>query len=184
MTDLTHLEAQVRECFGRAIYTHKTHEKMADRCAASLRNWKIFQIAIAALTASSALISAIFGQDWAKMAAAALSFLTLIISGYMKGFDPGGTAQKHRDTASSIWAIRESYLSLITDMKSNAISYEKAAERRDELQQKLASIYENAPQTNSSAYRDAQVGLQENEEYTFSDEELDRFLPKALRKDS
>jgi hypothetical protein len=27
------LEAQIRECFGRVIYTHKTHSKMADRAA-------------------------------------------------------------------------------------------------------------------------------------------------------
>ncbi|WP_439671124.1 hypothetical protein [Cupriavidus necator] len=34
--------------------------------------------------------------------------MTLCISGYMKGFDPGGTAQKHRDAAANLWIVRES----------------------------------------------------------------------------
>lgn len=33
------LEDQIRECFGRVVYTHKTHEKMGDRCADTLRNY-------------------------------------------------------------------------------------------------------------------------------------------------
>lgn len=39
-------EDLVRECFGRVVYTHKTHERMADRCAATLRRYKMAQIAL------------------------------------------------------------------------------------------------------------------------------------------
>lgn len=35
--ELAALEAQIRECFGRVIYTHKTHSKMADRAASTLK---------------------------------------------------------------------------------------------------------------------------------------------------
>ena len=30
------LEGQIRECFGRVAYTHKTHERMADRYSKTL----------------------------------------------------------------------------------------------------------------------------------------------------
>jgi len=154
---------------------------MADNCANTLRWLKIAQIVVSALTASGALIAAIFDPVWAKIATAVLSLITLILSGYMKGFDPGGTAQKHRDAAASIWPVRESYLSLLTDMKGGAISYEEASKRRDELQAKLAAIYKGAPQTDSKAYAAAQKALKDNEEYTFSDKEIDYFLPTSLR---
>lgn len=38
------LEDQIRECFGRVVYTHKAHEKMADRCSATLQRYKLCQI--------------------------------------------------------------------------------------------------------------------------------------------
>ncbi|WP_416147011.1 hypothetical protein [Pseudomonas syringae] len=40
-----------------------------------------------------------------------------------------------------------------------------------------------APQTDSKAYSSAQKALKDNEEYTFSDSEIDCFLPATLRKD-
>lgn len=183
MNDFLHMEGQIRECLGRVVYTHKTHEKMADRCAARLQRLKICQIVISALTASGALIAAILGPDWAKIATAVLSLLALLLSGYMKGFDPGGTAQKHRDAAARIWPIRESYLSLLTDLKAGAINYDKAAERRDELQERLSIIYKAAPQTDAKAYAEAQKALKFNEEFTFSDDEIDCFLPSSLRRE-
>lgn len=59
MSNFTYLEDQIRECFGRVVYTHKTHEKMADRCGATLWRYKCAQIAVSALTASGAF-SAVF----------------------------------------------------------------------------------------------------------------------------
>lgn len=181
MSDLNQMEGQLRECLGRVVYTHKTHEKMADNCAATLRSLKIWQIVLAAATASGAVIVAAFDPQWVKLSTAVLSVFTLILSGYMKGFDPGGTAQKHRDAAANIWPVRESYLSLLTDLKAGAVTYQVASERRDELQKKLSVIYKAAPQTDAKAYAAAQDALKLNEEFTFSDAEIDCFLPPALR---
>src|SRR5436853_636557 len=49
MLPFTALEDQIRECFGRVVYTHKTHEKMAEDCATALRNYKWAQIFVSAL---------------------------------------------------------------------------------------------------------------------------------------
>ncbi|MGZ3337537.1 MAG: hypothetical protein ACXVBV_19625 [Isosphaeraceae bacterium] len=35
------LESQVRECFGRCAYTHKTHEKMAERGGATPADYEV-----------------------------------------------------------------------------------------------------------------------------------------------
>lgn len=100
----------------------------------------------------------------------------------MMGFDPGGTAQKHRDTATNLWVIRESYLSLLTDLRMQAITSEEAIKQRDELQRKLAAVYRGAPHTNAKAYSQAQNALKKNEDYTFSDAEIDKFVPSSLKK--
>lgn len=176
------LEGQVRECFARVIYSHKTHEKQADICAGVLRHYKIAQIILASIT-TSGTIAILFADDYTlKLITAFVSLITLFVSGYMKGFDPGATAQKHRDTAADLWAIRESYLSLLTDIASGAISVDLARERRDDLQNQLAAIYKSAPGTTPKAYIKAQQGLQELEDYTFNPGEIDKFLPPDLKR--
>ena len=55
--------------------------------------------------------------------------------------------------------------------------------RRDALQAELESVYSNAPSTFASAYKKAQGALQINEDFTFNDGEIDKFLPNALKMD-
>lgn len=181
-TELEALEAQIRECFGRVIYTHKTHSKMADRAAARLKHLKLGQIWLSSLTASGAITIVFTDRLLIKIITALVSFATVMLTAYMKGFDPGAAAQKHRDTAADIWPIRESYLSLLTDIVGGDQEISALRKRREELQTLLASIYRGAPHTDRRAYDQAQTALKENEEYTFSDEEIDAFLPKHLKK--
>lgn len=179
---MSEFEDQIRECYGRVIYTHKTHMKMADGCSAKLNKLKWVQIVLSALTASGVVSILLFDQYWIKVATALISFSTLYASSYIKGFDPGGMAQKHADAAARLWSVRESYLSLIVDARSGSVPDDELREKRDSLQAELATIYASAPQTNGKAYAAAQQALQKDEEYTFSDKELDKFLPEPLRK--
>lgn len=173
-------EDQIRECFGRVVYTHKTHEKMADRCAGSLRNFKWAQIILSALTSAGAVGVVVQEGAFFEIATAILSFLTLLVAAYLKNFDPGSTAQKHRDAAAKLWNVRECYQSLLTDLPN--LPPEQAVERRDELQAMLAALYVGAPQTDGKAYEEAQDRLKNKEDMTFSDEEIDCFLPLSLKR--
>ncbi len=173
-------EDQVRECFGRVVYTHKTHERMADHCAATLRRYKMAQIALSALTSAGAVGVIASDQKWVEIATVVVSFLTLFVAAYLKNFDPGAIAQKHRDAAAKLWNVRECYLSLLTDLVR--LEHEAAVERRDELQAALAALYASAPQTDGKAYREAQHRLKKLEDMTFSDDEIDCFLPFSLKR--
>jgi SMODS and SLOG-associating 2TM effector domain family 4 len=127
-------------------------------------------------------VGVLFSDSYAvKLITAAVSLATVALTAYMKGFDPGAAAQKHRNAAADIWPLREDYLSLLTDILSGDAKPDALRKRRDELQAALAAIYRSAPHTTAGAYADAQIALQENEEYMFSDAEIDKFLPKALR---
>jgi hypothetical protein len=100
--DIT-LEDQIRECFGRVVYTHKTHERMADNCTKQFNWYKIGQIVLTALTSTGAVGIVVTNQAWLKIATVLVSFLTLFVTTYLKNFDLGSTAQKHRDAAAKLW---------------------------------------------------------------------------------
>ena len=53
---------------------------------------------------------------------------------------------------------------------------------RDELIEQLHSVYGAATGTNAEAYQKAQKALKENEDMTFSDGEIDAFLPRELKR--
>ena len=181
-SDITVLESQIRECYGRVVWTHKTHEKCADIYAAKLKALKTTEIILSALTTTSLLTSIFVAQRWGIIIGTLLSTLLLGVTIYAKDYDLGKIAKSHADTAVKMWSIRESYLSLLTDIKLNNLTLNQIQAKRDELQNQLASVYENAPRTNSKAYDKASQALKSNEEMTFSDEEIDKFLPNDIRR--
>jgi len=179
----TTLLDQVRECYGRVVWTHKTHEKCADLLDDKNNRIKFWQIVLSAIT-TTGIFAAVFGEiPVVGYASAFISLLLTIINAYVKKYDLGGLSEKHSDTASTLWNIRESYLSLITDMYSGIITDDEARKIRDSLQTSLHKLYKGSPRTNvGKAYERASKALKKNEELTFNDEEIDMFLPKSLRK--
>jgi len=175
-------EAQVRECFGRVAYSHKTHEKCADILQAKLRLLKNTQIALSVVVSGTLIVTVVGHDAWSKIIATVLSAVLAGINLYFKNYNYGELAQTHKEAADQLWNVRESYLSLLTDMVTGAISMDKAMERRDKLQKDLSVIYSKAPRTNTVAYKAAQRALKINEDLTFSAEEIDAFLPQPLKR--
>jgi hypothetical protein len=59
---------------------------------------------------------------------------------------------------------------------------ESLQKERDGLLSDLHSIYSGSPSTTYKAYKKAQEALKQFEDMAFSDEEIDAFLPRALKK--
>lgn len=98
-------EGQLKELFGRAAYSHKTHEKCADILLSKLTRITWAQIILSALSAggyvSTFLGTGIFGSIGGSILSASLLALNL----YTKDNDLGELASKHRRTAIDIWLI-------------------------------------------------------------------------------
>jgi len=176
------LESQIREIYGRVVYTHKTHEKCADLLKGRSDCLKFIEIALSALTTTSILV-VLFGdgiifQFVATLFSTALLGLTL----YSKDFNLLAIAEKHKQAALDILEVRELFLSLLVDIRIGNNAIEELQQRRDELNEKLVNTYRGAPKTINKAYQIASKALQQNEEFTFSDAEIDKFLPEKLRK--
>ena len=176
------LEGQLRECFGRVVYSHKTHEKCADILLARLSKIKLWQIILSAIT-TGGFIAAVFGAGKVgALIGVLVSTVLLALNAYTKNYDLGELSQKHKRAASDLWIIREKYLSLITDLRMGEKPIESLQEERDVLLEELHSVYSGAPSTTYEAYRKAQQALQQLEDLTFSDAEIDAFLPAELKK--
>jgi hypothetical protein len=172
---------QIRELYGRTTYTHKAHEKCADIYHSRLHRMKISQIVLSALTTGSLLL-AVFGEGKVgTIIGAAFSTILFGLNLYLKDYDLGELSQKHIGVAARIWSIRESYLSLLTDLMTGKVDHSDAVKLRDKYQEELAAIYQNAPRTIDEAYKLAQKALKVNEEMTFSRDEINKLLPEALR---
>jgi hypothetical protein len=129
------------------------------------------------------LVVGIVGKNQAgTIAGLVISTVLLVLNAYTKDNDDGVLAQKHRKTGNDLWLIRERFCSLLVDVAMKEKPMEKLQEQRDELIEQLHAAYAAAPSTNSAAYKQAQHALQKNEDMTFSDEEIDAFLPKELKR--
>jgi hypothetical protein len=176
------LEGQLRESYGRVVYSHKTHEKCADILLSSLGRIRIWQIILSALT-TAGFVSVVFGSGQiAALCGVVLSTVLLALNSYTKDYDMGELAQKHKQAASELWLIREKYQSLLVDVAMREKPLEALQDHRDELIEQLHAIYKGAPSTNNKAYKKAQEALQKLEDMTFSDAEIDAFLPKELKR--
>lgn len=60
------------------------------------------------------------------------------------------------------------------------IKDEDIQSKRDQLLKELDLVYKNSLPTSAKAYAKASKALQEQEEFTFSNAELNKFLPKDL----
>lgn len=182
--ELSILEGQLRECYGRVVYSHKTHEKCADILLARLAKIKHGQILLSAITTGSLLTTVIGGGQTVAVVGVIISTALLVLNAYTKNYDLGELAQKHRQAANEVWLIREQYLSLLTDLASGLKATDALIAERDRLVVALHSVYAGSPSTTYRAYRQAQIALKTQEDLTFSDKELDALLPKQLRRDT
>ena len=177
------LESQIRELYGRAVWTHKTQEKCADILKTRNHRIKIVQIILSALTTTGILVTVFGDNKNVGIVSAILSAILLFINSYFQKYDLGEISEKHSKSASDIWSIREQYLSLLTDLSGNDVPLDEIRSRRDKLREELHNIYKGAPRTINKAYKIATKALKENEELTFSNSEIDKILPHELRKE-
>ncbi|MCE4257318.1 SLATT domain-containing protein, partial [Escherichia coli] len=141
------LEGQIRECYGRVVYSHKTHEKCSDILLSRLSSIKFWQIILSALTTGGFLATFFGAGEVGTGVGIVVSTLLLILNAYTKDYDLGELAQKHKQAANEIWLIREKYLSLLTDLAMGEKPIEQLQSERDSLLESLHSVYSGSPST-------------------------------------
>lgn len=181
------LEAQLRESYGRIIYTHKTHEKMADiyqKKDVRIRKWQLFLSVVVTSGIVATLGTEISGNAnmWIKILSALVSFALALLTAIVRNSNYAQLVQQHREMAATLWLYRERYFCVLSDYMAGLITEQEVLKRRDKLNEDLFVIYKNAPRTSAKAYEEARKALKIKEEMTFSEEEKDAFLPNVMKK--
>lgn len=174
------LESQLREAYGRVTYSQTCHDKSINRIVKLDNRIKVCQIVLSGIT-TSGFVAAIFLDDnIASIIGAVVSLALLILNTYIKNVNLSSIAQEHKKASDLLWKIREEYVSLLTDFEMMKPS--EIRNKRDGLQNRTAEVYRVSPRTDARSYRAAQKALKEEEEQTFSEEEIDRMLPNSIRR--
>ena len=177
----------VRQSFANATFTHKVQEIAAENARDSALIVKILNIALVSLAFIFLLLqvnnpsSVIYSYIGSGVAAAEVLFLIVQLS-----FNFDQSALTHKNCALKYMQLRDKYRLLIGDIMENKQPYNEIISRREMLQQEYQVISDLSPQTKSNEYIEAQKRLNTansngGEQFTWSDEEIDRFLPESLR---
>lgn len=175
------LLAQVREIYERVVFTHKVHEKCADRYADTNRFFRLTQLILSALISSGLITIILTEQLWVEIITAVISFVLLCINSYLKDFNPASEVEKQNIAAKDILNLREKYLSLIRDIMAEDYTISELISRRDILQEELAITYRKLPRTTSKDYNEARKALLEDDEFSCKEDEINAILPEAFR---
>lgn len=184
MDDYKTLEDTVRDSYASVVWSHKIQEKQADIYAEKFKKMETVNIGAASLT-SVGIVALIFTDPlWLKLVSALISFATVYITAYFKSFDLQKFITSHKATANKLIAVRDQYKVLLTEIKLKADSVENLLARYKELVEKTDTIYLEAPTTTDEAVDKASEALKVKKDNTFTDKEIDSFLPSSLRREN
>lgn len=177
----------VRQTFANTVFTHKVQEVAAEFSQKKALNVKIENIAIVSLILVMLFLQYLYPtQSIFSYIASGLSVAEIIFLIIQLTFSFEQKVIMHKNSALKYMGLRDRYRSLITDIMNESITSETTQERRDHLQHEYQVISDLAPQTGTKEYTETQKRLNkrgaiQGEEFTWSDEEIDHFLPGSLR---
>ena len=176
-----------RQTFANAVFTHKVQEVAAENKCHKAYKIKMANIIFAGIVLVLLVLQAsfpnkiIFSYIGAGVTIGEVLFLIIQLS---FGFEQQMVL--HKNSALKYMQLRDKYRLLIADIMNDILSPTEIIARRDLLQSEYQVISDLSPQTGKEEYDEAQIrlnrkGIVGSEQFTWSDEEIDRFLPEELR---
>lgn len=177
----------IRQSFASTVFTHKVQEVAVENQVQKVFVIKVINILLVFIVLALLIVQVsnpenlIFSYIGAGVTVAEILFLIVQLT-----FSFEQRAILHKSSALKYMGLRDSYRLLIADVMHGKISNDNIIARRDLLQREYQVISDLAPQTTSDEYVEAQKRLNkrgeiQGEEFTWSDDEIDCFLPENLR---
>ena len=185
MIDFTNLSV-IRQNLGNIVYTKTMHEicKEKETLKRNVITW--CNIILVALSFASIVLQLRFpAYTFISIFGILFSFAALTLLLTKLSFDPEIKYKQHEESANELFLLRERYISLMADIINEKTTSNEVVVNRDHLIADCKAIYEKSPSRPRRAYLEAQRRLRnknvKGEDFTFSDEEIDSFLPSDLR---
>ena len=177
----------VRQSFAQTVFTHQVQENAATNKRRKVVWIKVINMIVVGAVLVLLVIQTqypdepIFAYIGAGITVAEILFLIIQLT-----FDFEGQSLLHKNSALKYMSLRDRYRLLIADIMNQESPKKELMVQRNALQNEYQSISDLAPPTGKREFDQAQValnrkGLVQGEQFTWSDKEIDHFLPEALR---
>ena len=177
----------IRQSYANTVFTHKVQEVASEFQDKKNFTVKIFNVVLTSIVLILLIFQASFptaivlSYIGSGVTVAEVIFLIIQLT-----FNFDQRAIQHKNSALKFMALRDCYRALIADIMNEVIDTDKIIAQRDSLQRQYQVIADLSPQTSGKEYTKAQKRLNKRgavsgEEFTWSDEEIDWFLPENLR---
>lgn len=187
------LLATIRFYFAQCVFMNNIHYKAHNRLVKVQNRYRNITISISGATLIVIILQAIGFEENLTQLLGILSYCGMILTATSLIFtmyskeNIGEIKSQHRNIAEEYKILRDSYMSLIEEAISNAYDIKTLREKSKELQKLYSAIGKYSLATTYDDYQNAQKGLglgsDKDEEFTWSDKEIDRFLLPILRTD-
>lgn len=171
---------EVRQIFASVVWTHKIQEKQADIYATQYKILNTINIITSTATSCGIITTIFFNEFIAKFVTACISFVALSTTAYLKIFDLKNMENNHRIAANKFVIIRNQLLHIIAELHMcndiNIIKY-----KYEHIIKDLDNVFLSSPSTTSKAVDVATEALNKKNEYTYTNDEIDHFLPFNLK---
>lgn len=174
-----------RQQFAQCVFTHKVLEKATDRIEKINTKIKWANIIILTFVLTFLILSIKFSEyTFLNYVAIAITVIEILFVYLQKEFSFEDKAKEYKKSALKFLELRDKYKNFIVDIM-NELEEKEIITKRDLLQEQYQIVSSLSSQTNYDDYKKAQLALLgkniSDEEFTWSEEEIDRFLPKDLK---
>jgi len=186
------LLSKIRFYFAQCVFMNSIHYKACSRIDKKIERNRIIVVAIASITLLVIIIRMIAYEFEFDKFLSVLTFLGMLCTcaalmySYFNKEDISIIKCQHKIAAENYKDLRDRLMSLIEEVMSIKNENEIRIKFK-ELLFRYGMIGKTAPSTTSTDYSDSQkglgIGINDDEEFTWSDNEIDRFLPNELRLD-
>lgn len=175
----------VRQSFAGSVFTHQVHEFAASKKREKVQNIKKLNILLVSIVLILLVLQSLKPDNLIfSYLASGLTISEIIFLIIQLTFNFEHESLLHKNSALKYMSLRDRYRLLITDIMNEKTSKKDILERRNALQNEYQSISDLSPATTENDYLGAQklLGLKGvGEQFTWSDKEIDRFLPEELK---
>ena len=171
----------IRLSFAGVLSAYEGHADAAARLVRWAWYGKMAMLGILGLAAASTLVAQQLGGAFRVVASAAAALAFAIWAIYV-ALDPEPRAYAHRASAARLWLLCEKYRALLTEVHDQLVDVPAITARRDALLQETSAAFERAAPADQQTYDIARKALTAGQKGHYSDQEVDKYLPAALRR--
>lgn len=177
------IESEIRQIFASIVWNHKIHEKHSDINSFWFNILEFCKILSSAITTSGLLTCFFVDEIALKIVTTVFSAVCLFINTFYKTYNLKESRDSHKASALEFLKLKNEVICILSDIKLERINIEESTIKREEILNKYHDICKRSLHTCDRAVKKASKALKIQKDNTFSDKEIDSYLPIELRKE-